>query len=321
MPTDLLTDTDTAAIEAAREAFLATIPEEPLEAEAAPAEGEAVEGQAEPVAEAAAATDQPAVDTVKSPEPEQSEPESRGYRRLLAREAKLREEQKALEADRVALAEYRATKAKLASDPVGFLKSAGLTDKQILDALVEAKQTDLGDLAPAEVRADLAAKRAERIAREAKEQLEAAQRQGQEREAQRFIAEYQAGIGQFVTTSLTEYPALAAVAATGKPVAQAMYQTAVEMAQANPTGPAPTYAEVAAQLNSQLAELVSAVAPAATPTAPAAQTAPTAPGKPVLRNSSTSTQPGPAPEPANETYDQLRERIRKQAYARHGVVG
>jgi hypothetical protein len=324
MPTDLLTDVDTAAIEAAREAFLATIPaEEPREAEVTLAEGEALEADAsaqgtEPVA--AAATEQPAVDPEQPPQSEQSEPESRGYRRLLAREAKLREEQKALEADRTALAEYRAAKERLAADPVGFLKASGLTDKQILAALVEAQHTDLGDLAPAEIRANLAAKRAERAALEAEERARSANKQVEEREAQRFISEYQAGIGQFVTTGLTEYPALAAIAASGKPVAQAMYQTAVEMAQANPTGPAPTYAAVAAQLNSQLVELASTVAPAATPTAPAAQTTPTNQAKPVLRNSSTSTQPGPAPEPKNETYEELRERIRQQAFARHGLA-
>lgn len=309
-------------IEAAREAFIAAFVPEPGEESATEDPGQAVEAAAPEVIASEAGAETAAAE--QPPVAEQTEPESRGYRRLLAREAKLREDAKALEADRAAIAEFRRARDKATADPVGFLRTLGFDNKQILDVLAEAHQTDLGDLAPPDVRANLAAKRAERTIAEAEErirlQYEAANKSNAEREAQQFIAQYQAGIGEFVTTGLTEFPELAAVAAAGKPVAQAMYATAVEMASANPTGPAPTYAQVAAQLNMQLAELASVVAKPSTPTAPTAPAAPNAPaGKPVLRNSATSTQPGPAPEPANETYEQLRERIRKQAFARHAI--
>src|SRR5690606_36104998 len=93
-----------------------------------------------------------------------AESEARAYRKLLAREAKLREERQALEADKAAIAEYRKAQARAKLDPIGYLRSLGLEQKDMLEALKEAQVTDLGDLAPPEMRATMAAKRAERIA-------------------------------------------------------------------------------------------------------------------------------------------------------------
>jgi O6-methylguanine-DNA--protein-cysteine methyltransferase len=307
------------AIDAIRDQFLSSFPEE-APAETAPAE--VVAPPPAPTAE---------VGTVEAtPAPEQpveaaAEPEARAYRRLLTREAKLREEQKALEADKAAVAALKAAQAKLSADPIGYLKAAGLSQAQILEALKEAQVADLGDLAPAEARIQLAAKRAERLNLETQEKLaaqaEAAQKALQEREAQAEIAKYQAGISEFVTTGLTEFPHLATVAAAGRPVAQAIWQTAVEMATANPHGPAPTYAQAAAQLNSQLMELASVVAPAAKPTEPLPATPPATASKPVLRNSSTQAQPSAAPEPTGLSYNQLREQIRSKVLQKYGYEG
>lgn len=325
--TDPATDS---AIEAAREAFLATIPVEAFAEDAEADTGEAVEVAAEvegePALEAEADATEPAAEEVAAedkPSEPSPEPESKGYRRLLAREAKLVEEKKALaaekaalEADRAALVEFRKVKDKLKADPIGFLRGAGMSQQEILDTLAEAHHLDLGDLAPPEVRANLAVKRAERIALEAEEKLRISE---QTREQQAFIRDYQTGIQSFVSTGLTEFPHLATMAAAGKPVAQAIWQTAVELGSANPQAPAPTYAQVAAHLNQQLAELASVVT-AAAPTANAASATPTVPAsKPVLRNSATQTQPGPAPEPKNETYAEYTERIRQTALAKHGL--
>jgi hypothetical protein len=317
MSTEAAPDLDTI-----RQEFLAQFTEE------APAD-EAPAAEVEPQEAAAEAASEPAAESVEAvPEGEKPEPkesEARAYRKLLAREAKLREEQKALEADRAALAEFKKVQARLKADPIGYLKGVGLSQAEIMSALTEAQALDLGDLAPAEVRANLAAKRAERIAAEAEERLKAeherSSRATQEREAQQFIAQYQAGIEQFTKTSLTEFPELSALAAAGKPVTQALYQTAVEMAQANPTGPAPSYAEVAKQLNGQLRELASVVQAAPTPTASEAPaTPPATAAKPVLRNTATQVQPSPSRESSNESYQEYVERIRQQALARHGLV-
>ncbi len=325
-----LTATDP-AIDAAREALIATYTEDAAAEEGAAPEAVEASAPEAPADAAAAPKAEPPEAPVESSEPAEAEPDSRGYRRLLAREARLREEQQAFtakrkehEADLAAIAEWKKSKDSFQRDPVGYMRAQGLTQQQILATLQEAHITDLGDLAPADARAQLAAKRAERIAQDAEERLRAEterySQQNTEREAQRFIAEYQSGITQFVGSELSAYPQLAAIAAAGKPVAQAMYQTAVEMASANPSGPAPSYKDVANQLNQQLAELLSAVSPAPTPTDPEATATPTrGANKPVLRNQATSTQPGPAPEPVGESYDQLRDRIRQQAYARHGV--
>jgi hypothetical protein len=262
----------------------------------------------------------------ESPAAPAKEPEARAYRKLLDGEAKLRAERKAYEAERLAheaeLSQYRAVKDKVKTDPIGYLIAAGLSDKEVLEAMQEAHARDLGNLAPPEVRAQLAAKRAERVANETAASLEAAakarEQAAQAAAGQQFVAQYQAGITNFVTAGLQEFPQLAAVAAAGKPVAQAMYQTAVEMAQANPNGDAPTYAQVAKQLNAQLVELASFVAPA--PTAPVTTPDPTAPAKPILRNSSTQAQPSPAPETTPKSYNEYKEALRLKVLAQHGIA-
>ena len=307
------------AIEAAREAFLSAIPEETPDVEA-PADPVEPQVAAEPATEA----------PPEVPEQPAKEPEARAYRKLLDGEKKLREQQAAFEAQRVAheaeLAAYRAVKDKVKTDPVAYLRAAGLSEAEIIEVVQEAQARDMGKLAPPEVRAQLAAKEAARIAREAQEKLE--QRlleestKAQQAKAQEFVQQYQTGITNFVSSELTAYPELAKVHAAGKPVAQAMWQTATELAATrDPNGPAPTYAEVAAALNAQLAELASVIAPAQPPTAavpPVAPTAPT-PGKPVLRNSITQAQPSSAPEPEPKTYEELVAAVRQKAYAVNGL--
>jgi hypothetical protein len=323
-----LTDTDTTALEAIRESFVAQFPEDASAeaSEAVEAHAEAVEGgQAVDTAAPEGVPTSEAQAEVQPPEPAETEPESRGYRRLLARESKLREDQKALEtarkeieADRAAVAQWKAAQAQFKRNPVAALKGLGLDTKAILETLQEAQAEDLGDLAPPEVRLKLATKRAERLAAEAEETV---RRELDADKAQRYVQEYQSGLTQFVTSGLTEFPELAKVAAAGKPVQQALWQTAVEMANANPNGPAPSYADVAKQLNSQLAELVSVVSPAPNPTAPVATaTPPATAGKPVLRNNATQTQPGPAPEAKNLTYAEYREQLRQKVLAAHGIA-
>ncbi len=317
-PTDIvapqLAVTDS-GIDATREAFLASFPEDPSAVETAATEVVAPEAPA-PVAEVEATPSEVA--------PEAKESEARSYRKLLAREAKLREDAKALETDKAAVAEFKKLQSRAKADTVGYLRSLGLSQPEIMSALAEAQIADLGDLAPSEARVQLAARKTERLHAEMEEKLAAqtaaATKAIEEREAQHFIQQYQAGITSFVAgTELAAFPELARVAAAGKPVAQAIWQTALEISQANPTGPAPTYAQVAAHLNSQLAELASVVS-APTPTASVPATPPVmAAQKPVLRNSSTQAQPSPAPEPEGLSYNELRERIRKQVFARYAV--
>ncbi len=308
--------TDNADIAAAREAFInaASAEVEATELEAAPAD--TVEPQG-------GAAETPAPDAAK-PAPES---EARAYRKLLDGEAKLRAERKAYEAERVAheteLKEYRATKAKLAADPVGFLKAAGLTEAQILETIQEAQARDLGKLAPPEVRAQLAAKHAERVARESEERIEAKLKADADAraaaETDKYVQQYQAGITEFVSNQLTSYPELSRVHAAGKPVAQAIFQTALEMASADPSGPPPTYAAVAAQLNAQLAELASVVASSPAPT-PAVTADPTTPApKPVLRNSSTQAQPSPSSDSKPQSYKEYTEQLRQKVLATYGV--
>jgi hypothetical protein len=306
-----MSDDITAEINAVREAFIASIPEEAPEAELEAAPADTVE-PSEPA-------------PAPAPEPPK-EPEARAYRKLLDGEAKLRAEREAFKAERLQaeaeLAEYRKVKDRVKASPIAFLQGVGLTDAEILEAIQEAHGRDLGKLAPPEVQAKLAVKEAQRVAREAEERLtareQAAAKAAEEAKAQAYVAEYQRGIEQFVTSGLTDYPQLAAVAAAGKPVAQAIYQTACEMAAANPNGPSPTYADVAKQLNNQLAELASVVAaPTVTATA---HTAPIAPGKPVLRNSSTQAQPSPAPEKIPASYNEYKEDLRQKVLAKHGIA-
>jgi len=95
-----------------------------------------------------------------------------------------------------------------------------------------------------------------------------------------------------------------------------MYQTAVEMASANPTGPAPSYKDVAARLNESLASLVSNVAPAPTDQAPAN---PTVAAKPILRNNATQAQPSPGLENQPASYHEYAEQLRHQVLARYGI--
>jgi hypothetical protein len=309
--------TDT-AIDAARESFLAQFAEDEATPSEAPAAEVVAQATPEPVEGEAPAAEQSA-----APEAPAKESEARAYRKLLAREAKLREEAKALEADRAALAEFKRAQAKLKADPLGYLRAAGLTQAEMLEALEEARLADLGDLAPPEARVKLAAKRAERLNADTQEKLqaqaEAAERAIQEREAKQFIQQYQAGIEQFAATSISEYPYLEAQATAGRPVVQALYQTAVEMAQANPDGPAPSYAEVAAQLDRQLAELAAVKPKSSTPTAVPTTAAPTVEApKPILRNSTTQAQPSPAPMPEGLSYNELRERIRQDVLTKYG---
>jgi hypothetical protein len=302
----------TASIDTARDNLIAAFSAE------ADAPEEALPDAVEVAAEAPA--------EVKPPEPPQApakESEARAYRKLLDGEAKLRAEKAAWQAERLAheaeLSQYRAVKDKVTTDPIGFLIGAGLTDKQVLDAMQEAHARDLGNLAPPEVRAQLAAKRAERIALETAANLEAAakarEQAAQEAAGQQFVIQYQRGLQEFATKGLQDFPQLAAVAAAGKPVAQALYQTAVEMAAANPQGDAPTYAQVAKQLNAQLVELSQHLAPTAT--VPAPEPTPTA--KPILRNSSTQAQPSPGPEPKPRDYKEYVEAIRQKAYSANGI--
>lgn len=315
-----MSDTDiTASITAAREAFI----------NAAAAEVDATELEAAPADPVEPQVAKPAVEAVATPEPVKAEPEARAYRKLLDGEAKLRADRAAFQAERVAhetaLKEYLATKDKVARDPVAFLKATGLSKEQLLEALNEAQARDLGKLAPVEVQAKLAVKEAERIAREAEERFEARYKADAEArkaaEAEQYVAQYQKGIETFVGAELTSYPELAKVHAAGKPVAQAIFQTALEMASANPSGPPPTYADVAKQLNAQLAELASVVAPAPTPTetAPVDPTIATLPPKPVLRNSSTQAQPSPAGNGKPQSYKEYTEQLRQKVLSTYGV--
>ena len=308
-----------ATVNAAREAFINAATEEvdTPELEAAPAN--TVESQKPSDAD----VEEAAAKAGFAAEPKPSE--ARAYRKLLDGEAKLRAERAAFQAERVAaeaeLKELKAIKDRVTKDPVGFLKAAGLSPAQIQEVLQEAQALDMGKLAPVEVQAKLAVKEAERIAREAEERIEArlkAEAEARKQaELEQYVANYQRGIDTFVSSGLSAYPQLAAVQAAGKPVAQAIYQTAVEMAAANPNGPAPTYEQVATQLNSQLAELASAVAPAPTPTttAPVEPTASTA--KPVLRNSSTQAQPSPA-NGKPQSYEEYKAQIRQKVLTAYG---
>jgi hypothetical protein len=329
--------TDTpSSIDSIREALIAAATSETAEEadegqESAP-EAEAVAATGESSA-AATAAESPA-DPVEPPD-EPKEPETRAYRRLLAGEAKLRQERAAWEAEKAKLdaeiAEYRIVKTRADRDPIAFLRGIGLPQAKLVELAREIQLNDLGDLAPADARATLAAKRAETIAREAEERIAAAQKAAeekaaqaaQEREAQQFVVQYQANIEKFVDSGLGDYPHLATMATKGKPVAAALYQTAIEMAsQRDPMSPAPTPAEVAAQLNTQLAEFLSAVAPAPEPTPPAPVVDPTesTPAKPVLRNTSTNVQPGPLPEREPKSYEELRENIRQKVFASYGLT-
>lgn len=305
-------------IDAIRDQFIAQFAEDESATDETPPAGPEVVAQesaseaapeAEPQAEAAA--------------PEAKTSEARAYRQLLAREAKLREDAKALAADRAAVEEYKRTQATIKRNPVAHLKAAGLSTEEILDALREAQIEDLGDLAPPEAKQALAMRKLGRVEQTVEERIKAAEEAAEaarvQREAQSFVAQYQAGIETFVGSGLSAYPELAAVHAAGKPVAQAIYQTAIEMSQANPTGPAPSYADVAAELNRQLAELASVVK-APSPIESGAATAPTAKGKPVLRTSSTQAQPSPASEPTSESYAEYRERLRQRVLAAHGIT-
>jgi hypothetical protein len=309
------------AIDAIRDSFIASIPEELGPETEAPVETAELEAApADPVEPSEPAAEAPAAVEVEKPS------EARAYRKLLDGEAKLRAERKAYEEERKSheaeLAQFRAIKDKVKVDPIGYLIATGLTDKEILEAMQEAHARDLGVLAPPEVRAQLAAKRAERLANETEAKVEArlkADREAQQAAAgQAFVAQYQQGITNFVATGLNEFPQLAAIHAAGKPVAQAMYQTAVEMAQANPTGDAPTYADVAKQLNAQLLELASYVAPA--PTATATTPDPQTPAKPVLRNSSTQAQPSPAADTKPKSYQEYTEELRSRVLPAHGIA-
>jgi hypothetical protein len=307
------------AIDAVRDAFINALPEEaPIEA--AVEDAPPAELAPEPIMSATSG---------QEPEPDKvpaKEPEARAYRKLLDGEAKLRAERTAWEAERKSheaeLAAFRAHQGKVKTDPVGFLIASGLSDKEVLEAMQEAHARDLGNLAPPEVRAQLAMKRAERVSLETeariKADLDAREAARIASEGQAFVAQSQQGISQFVTTGLSDYPQLAAVAAAGKPVAQAMYQTAVEMASANPNGNAPTYADVAKQLNAQLLELAAFVAPKPTETATTPD--PTATAKPVLRNSSTQAQPSPAPDAKPRDYNEYKEDLRARVLAQHGIA-
>lgn len=315
---DAVAPSDSPDRAAVLESFLAQFAEDP---ESAPeAAEETVEVQAE----------------VKPPEPvadpTEAEPEARGYRRLLARESKFREDKAAFDKEKAALeAEvqaYRAVKSKLKAEPLAYLRAAGLSQSEIMAMAKKAHYEDLGDLAPPEIKTVLEAQkyadqaRAEREAMEAKLAERDSQQLSQKQQAD--MAAYQQAAFQHVNTSLDAHPRIARFISTGRgsDVSAALMAEAQDLAASmDPNGPPPAFADVAKSLEARLDALVNALT-ATTPPVPVAAAEPpvAAPGKPVLRNAATSAQPTSAPTPEPKDYAEMAEQLRKKALAKYGIT-
>jgi len=229
-----------------------------------------------------------------------AEPESKALKRILSREAKLREDKTAFETEQKEfkdkLAQYEAAKKHAEVDPIGYLQTLGVTQEKLTDIARAAYYESLGDSAPDEYKGQkesLALKRrlAELEARlEAKE---AAPEKGANKEA--FKAYQDSMIEATKTFDTEKFPSVARVvdAYSEADVAADMFAVAQSYAeQMNGQGAALTPEQCMAEVENRYSQLLGKLSPAQDSKAAAAP-APKSkkPAKKTLSNSMSSNVP------------------------------
>jgi hypothetical protein len=243
----------------------------------------------------------------EEPEAEAPETASRGARRQLAKERKLRSEREAFsterdewraeqEEGRAAIVAYEKSKASAINDPVAFMRELGLSDDDRMNLARQIYYESMPENATPQVHQEMAAIKNERrmakLERERAEDLEAAKPAPpvqQTAEYQAYESEYRDGLSQFaISSSAEEYPLVHGhIQSNFKGVVQELFNAALQ----NPnkqSGTDLTPQECMATLEAAL----KAANPATTPT-PDVQTEeqPTQNRKATLRNKNTATMP------------------------------
>lgn len=283
--------------------------DEPTSQEAAPAEEEPEQETApDEQAGGEAHTDQ--------------EPESKALKRIIQREAKLREDKEAFEAKeaeyQAKLQEYEQAKQLAAVDPISYLKTLGFSQENLIDLAKAAYYESLGDQAPTEYRGQKESLALKREVEALKARLEAKEKQP-EAAPNEALAAYQ---NELLETTKSfdpgQYPSVAKIvdSYSEMTVAADMLAVAQEYAERKGGMGAPlTPEQCLAEVEQRYQEMLSKLSPQVAEQTPAKQEA----KKPAKRNTtlSNSMSSNVPPERAmteDMTYDEIKELARSRFF-------
>lgn len=200
----------------------------------------------------------------------ESEPESKALSRVLQREAKLREDKAAFKQEqeefKTQLAEFQRAQQLAQLDPVGYLKTLGVSQEDLIKVAESAYYESLGELAPDQYKGQKESLALKQKVQELEKRLEEATAQPQRNEAEEALRAYQESMIEATKTFDTEqYSAVAKIVdAYGEhAVAADMYSVAEEYAQrmqgqGQPLTPEQCMAEVNARYQKFLEKLLPA---------------------------------------------------------------
>jgi len=279
---------------------------------------ETVQAQAEEVQEA-----EVEVEPVE-PEPEEAtEPESQVLRRVLAREAKLRESQTTFEAQKTEhesqLKAFQQAQTNAKIDPVAFLKAAGLDQEALIETAKALYYESLGDLAPDEYRGKQETLQLKRDVAALKARLETEQNPQPKQDAVgEAIAQYQDTLMESTKSFDTEkYPTVAKVvdAYSEADVAADMFKMAEAYAQQQGGAGQPLTPDQCLQaVEAQYAKLIGTIAPKQDASKPEAVTNTPATRK-TLSNNLTKEQPPANPIDKDMSYEEVSKMARNNFFA------
>lgn len=280
----------------------------------------------EPTQEAAPAEEKP-----KAKQDEQAggeahadqEPESKALKRILAREAKLREEKESFEASqaefKTKLQEYEQAKRAAAADPISYLKTLGFSQENLIDLAKAAYYESLGDMAPNEYRGQKESLALKREVEQLKARLEAKEKQPEAApETNEALVAYQNELLEATKSfDVEQYPSVARIvdSYSEMTVAADMLAVAEEYAQQRggvgaPLTPEQCLMEVEHRYNEMLAKLTPQVAEQR----PAKQEAAPARRNKTLSNSMSSNIPPERVVTEDMSYDEVASLARSRFF-------
>lgn len=229
-------------------------------------------------------TTQEAAPAEEEPEPEQDEqtggeahtdqePESKALKRILAREAKLREDRETFEAEidewKEYLLEFEQAKKSATIDPISYLKTLGFSQENLIDLAKAAYYESLGDMAPNEYRGQKESLALKREVEQLKARLEAKEKQPEAApETNEALVAYQNELLEATKSfDVEQYPSVARIvdSYSEMTVAADMLAVAEEYAQQKggvgaPLTPEQCLMEVEHRYNQMLSKLTPQVA-------------------------------------------------------------
>lgn len=247
-----------------------------------------------------------------------SEPESKALKRILDREAKLREDKKVFEEEvdqfKDFLLEFEEAKRYAKSDPVSFLKTLGVSQEELIDVAKAAYYESLGDMAPDDYKGQKELQQLRREIAELKASKKAPEAEPDNSAYEQELVAYQNSMLEATKTFDTEslpYVARVVEAYSEADVAADMFSVAQEHAiKMNGQGEPLTPEQCLAEVNSRYQKLLGKLAPQQVEAAEPAPEPGSKRKKATLSNSLSSNVPPEQPLSADMSYEEIKARAR-----------